>query len=301
MLVSVGVVAANAVAAIALAAIAVAASAAEPPSVTTTRIKPALYLLQGRGGNVVASVGGDGVLLVDDDYSQYAPAYDRAVAAISDANVRFIVNTHWHGDHTGSNEYWGKKDAVIVAHDNVRQRLSTLQVNKFLGRETPPSDPAAWPLVSYGDSMALHLNGNSIELQHYPRGHTDGDTVVFFTTDNVVHMGDHFFKDRFPFVDIGSGGNAAGFTDNVKAVLAKVDANTVIVPGHGSLANRADLQRYYQMLVETRAEVGAMKSSGMNLQQVQQRGLDSRWDAWGSGFINEEKWISFLYASFESS
>lgn len=274
-----------------------AATAAETPSVTTTQIKPSLYLLQGRGGNVVASVGGDGVLLVDDDYSQYAPAYDEAVGKISNANVRFVVNTHWHGDHTGSNEFWGKKDAVIVAHDNVRQRLSTLQVNKFLGRETPASDPAAWPLVSFGDSMALHLNGNSIELQHYPRGHTDGDTVVYFATDNVVHMGDHFFKDRFPFVDIGSGGNAASFTDNVKAVLAKVDANTVIVPGHGSLANKSDLQRYHQMLVDTRAEVAAMKSSGMTLQQVQQRGLDSRWDSWGTGFIDEEKWISFIYAS----
>jgi glyoxylase-like metal-dependent hydrolase (beta-lactamase superfamily II) len=274
-----------------------AATAAETPSVTTTQIKPSLYLLQGRGGNVVASVGADGVLLIDDDYSQYAPAYVEAINKISNENVRFVVNTHWHGDHTGSNEFWGKKDAVIVAHDNVRQRLSTLQVNKFLGRETPPSDPAAWPLVSYGDSMALHLNGNSIELQHYPRGHTDGDTVVYFATDNVVHMGDHFFKDRFPFVDIGSGGNAASFADNVKAVLARVDANTVIVPGHGSLANKADLQRYYQMLVDTRAEVAAMKSSGKTLKQAQQRGLDSRWDSWGAGFIDEEKWISFIYAS----
>jgi glyoxylase-like metal-dependent hydrolase (beta-lactamase superfamily II) len=285
-------------AAILLSLAALAATAAEEPSVSTTRINDSLYLLQGRGGNVVASVGGDGVLLVDDDYSQFAPAYDKAVKAITDEDVRFVVNTHWHGDHTGSNEYWGKREALIVAHDNVRKRLSTLQVNKFFGRETPPSDPAAWPLATYGDSMALHLNGNSIELQHYPRGHTDGDTVVFFATDNVVHMGDHFFKDRFPFVDIGSGGHAGNFAANVKSVLDRIDGNTVIVPGHGTLANRADLERYYQMLVETRAEVGAMKSAGKSLEQAQAQGLDERWESWGAGFINEENWISFLYASF---
>ena len=273
--------------------------AADESSVTTTHIKSGLYLLQGRGGNVLASVGDDGVLLVDDDYAQYGPAEEKAVKALSDHGVRFVVNTHWHGDHTGSNEYWGKREAVIVAHDNVRRRLSTLQVNKFFGRDTPPSDPAAWPLVSYGDSMALHLNGNTIELRHYPRGHTDGDSVVFFTTDNVVHMGDHFFKDRFPFVDMDSGGHVGGYATNVAAILDSVDAQTVIVPGHGSLANKADLQRYHQMLQATRAEVGAMKSSGMSLEQVQERGLDLRWASWGTGFINEENWIAFLYASFD--
>jgi cyclase len=285
-------------AAVVAAAVAAAANAAEPKDVSTTQIKPSLYLLQGRGGNVMASVGADGVLLVDDDYGDYGLLYKKAVQALSDEAVRFVVNTHWHGDHTGSNEYWGKHAAVIVAHDNVRERLSTLQVNEFFGRETPPAHPAAWPLVSYANSMALHLNGNTIELQHYPRGHTDGDTVVFFVTDNVVHMGDHFFKDRFPFVDMASGGHAGSYADNVAAVLEKVDADTVIVPGHGALANKADLQRYYDMLVATRTAVGTMKSSGMTLEQAQQRGLDSRWESWGTGFINEKTWIAFLYASY---
>jgi len=275
------------------------AFAAEKPSINTTKINASLYLLQGRGGNVMASIGADGVLLVDTDYGEYAPAYEQAVKALTDETVRFVVNTHWHGDHTGGNEYWGKQDSLIIAHDNVRQRVSTLQVNKLFGRETPPADPAAWPLVSYGDSMALHLNGNTIELQHYPRGHTDGDAVVFFVTDNVVHLGDHFFKDRFPFVDMGSGGHAGGYTANVKALLSRVDKDTVIVPGHGSLADKADLQRYYQMLVDTRAEVGAMKDSGKSLEQVQERGLDPRWESWGAGFINEKTWIGFLYASFD--
>ena len=154
-------------------------------------------------------------------------------------------------------------------------------------------------MISYGSSMAMHLNGDTIELQHYPHGHTDGDTVVFFTTSNVVHMGDHFFKDRFPFVDMASGGNAVSFADNVAAVLQKVDDSTVIVPGHGSLANKADLQRYHSMLVETGAEVHSMKSSGMTLKQVQARGLKDKWQPWGAGFINQDNWISFLYASLD--
>ena len=276
-----------------------AALAEEPPSVNTTQITASLYLLQGRGGNMVASVGVDGVLLIDDDYPQYAQAEEAAIAKLSEAGTRFVINTHWHGDHTGGNEYWGKSGAVIVAHDNVRQRLSTLQVNKFFGRDIPASDPAAWPLVSYGTSMAMHLNGDTIELQHYPHGHTDGDTVVFFTTSNVVHMGDHFFKDRFPFVDMASGGNASSYAENVAAVLQKVDDSTVIVPGHGSLATKADLQRYHAMLVETRAEVHSMKASGMTLKQVQARGLNDKWQSWGAGFINQENWISFLYASLQ--
>ena len=275
------------------------ARAAEPVTVSTTKITSSLYLLQGAGGNVMASVGSDGVLLIDDDYSQNAPIFEAAIDKLTESATRFVINTHWHGDHTGGNEYWGKSGAVIVAHDNVRERLSTVQVNKFFGRETPASDPAAWPLVSYGTSMAMHVNGDTLELQHYPRGHTDGDTVVYFTRANVVHMGDHYFKDRFPFVDLASGGNAVSFADNIAAVLQKVDSKTVIVPGHGALADKADLQRYHAMLVETQAEVRAMKSSGMTLKQVQARGLDDQWQSWGGGFINQDNWIVFLYTSMD--
>lgn len=285
--------------AIASAMIATCAIAAEDPQITITQLKPSLYFMQGRGGNMVASIGPDGVLLVDDDYAEYGPAQKKALSEISDEAVRFVVNTHWHGDHTGGNEYWGKHNAVIVAHDNVRERVSTLQINELFGRQTPPAHPAAWPIVSFENSMALHLNGNTIELQHYPRGHTDGDSVVYFVTDNLVHMGDLFFKDRFPFVDIGSGGHAGSYADNIASVLTRVDDDTVIVPGHGSLANRADLQRYYDMLLQTRAEVGEMRSSGMSVEQVHGKGLDARWETWGTGFINEENWINFLYASFD--
>ncbi len=269
---------------------------AETPSVTTTAIKDGLYLLQGRGGNVMASVGDDGVLLIDSDYANYLPAYQQALTALGDGRARFLINTHWHGDHTGGNTYWGEQGAVIVAHDNVRERMSSSQDNKLLGL-VEPSPVAAWPMVTYDDSLALHVNGDTVEVRHYPGGHTDGDSVVFFVKANVVHLGDHFFKDRFPFVDIDSGGTVDGFIANVALLLEKISADTVIIPGHGSLANRADLQRYYNMLVATRAAVKSMQAEGLDLAAIQARGLDAQWASWGGGFIKQDNWISFIVLS----
>lgn len=270
---------------------------AQPPSVTSTAIKDGLYLLKGRGGNVLASVGDDGVLLVDDDYANYQPAYLDAIKALGDDLPRFVINTHWHGDHTGGNAAWGETGSIIVAHDNVRQRMSTPQENKFFGRVTPASPAIAWPLLTFADSMALHMNGNTVEVQHFPSGHTDGDSVVFFLESNVMHLGDHFFKDRFPFVDLASGGSVDGFMANIKALLGKVNATTTIVPGHGTLANRDDLQRYYDMLMATTAEVRAMMKQGLELEAIQARGLDEKWASWGAGFINQENWIAFIVSS----
>ena len=266
----------------------------QSPTVETTPLGSGLFLLKGRGGNVLASVGPDGVLLVDNDYGNYQPAYAEALAALDADGVRFVVNTHWHGDHAGSNAAWGESGSVIMAHDNVRQRLSTRQENKLFKRVTEPSPPSAWPLVTYADSLALHVNGQTVELQHYPNGHTDGDSVVYFLQADVVHMGDHFFKDRFPFVDMSSGGTVDGFINNVAVVLNRVGAETTIVPGHGDLADQADLKRYHAMLLETRAEVRAMQDNGMGLEAIVDRGLDDKWESWGSGFINEERWITFL-------
>ena len=269
---------------------------AATPSVTTTAIRDGLYLLQGRGGNVMASVGADGVLLIDSDYANYTAAYQQALTALGDGKARFLINTHWHGDHTGGNNYWGEQGGVIVAHDNVRERMSSHQDNQVFG-QVDPSPVAAWPMVTYADSLALHVNGDTVEVQHYPGGHTDGDSVVFFLKANVVHLGDHFFKDRFPFVDIGSGGTIDGFIANIAMLLKKTSADTVIIPGHGSVANRADLQRYYDMLVATRAAVKSMQAEGLDLAAIQARGLDPKWASWGGGFIKQDKWISFLVLS----
>ncbi len=275
----------------------VRAQSDEEPTVSVTPIKDGLFLLQGRGGNVVASEGEDGMLLVDDDYPQYQPAYLQAVKALGADGVRFIVNTHWHGDHTGGNAAWGESGSMILAHDNVRQRLSTRQDIKAFNRMVEAAPISAWPLVTFADSLALHVNGETVEVQHFPQGHTDGDSMVFFVEANVVHTGDHYFKDRFPFVDIGSGGSVGGLIDNIRALLSRVDYYTVIVPGHGDLANQEDLARFYNMLVETREEVRSMQARGMDLAAMQAAGLDAKWDSWGSGFINAERWISFIATS----
>ena len=270
---------------------------AQPPTVETTAIRDGLYLLQGRGGNVLASVGDDGVLLVDTDFGNYQPAYLEAVRGLDADGVRFVINTHWHGDHTGGNAAWGESGSVVMAHDNVRLRMSTRQENKLFKRVTEPSPAAALPLVTYADSLALHANGETVEVQHYPSGHTDGDSTVTFVEVDVVHLGDHYFKDRFPFVDKDSGGTVNGFIANIAAILEKMGEKTVIVPGHGGLAERQDLDRYYRMLLATRDEVRRMQDQGMDLDAIKARGLSEQWKSWGEGFINEERWISFIATS----
>ncbi|MFK8049173.1 MAG: MBL fold metallo-hydrolase [Halioglobus sp.] len=277
-------------------------AAEDAPSVSTSPIKGALHLLQGRGGNVVASVGADGILIIDDDFAAYADAYQRAlnklVPGSDDAQVpQFVINTHWHGDHTGGNLYWGDKGSVIVAHSNVRARMSTRQEMKVSGRVVEASPAAALPVVTYGDSMALHFNDDDIEILHLPTGHTDGDSVVFFAKANVVHMGDHFFMNSFPFVDLGSGGNVAGFTANISAVLDRVDDTTIIIPGHGGKrATKKDLQRYHEMLVTTVKSVSVRMEKGQTQESIVEDGLDDKWASWGQGFINEEMWIKTIAA-----
>jgi glyoxylase-like metal-dependent hydrolase (beta-lactamase superfamily II) len=270
------------------------------PSVETTPLTGNLYLLQGKGGNVVASVGEDGILLIDTDYGEYATAYHGALKSLADGEVKasYVINTHWHGDHVGSNAYWGERGAVIMAHGNVYARMSTRQEMKAFDRVVEPSPKVALPVVTYGDAIALHFNGDDIEVQHAPRSHTDGDSVVYFSAHNVVHMGDLFFKDRYPFVDMGSGGNVLSFTDNVAKVLARVDEDTVIVPGHGGgVANRADLQRYYDMLVSSTATVKAKLAKGMSVAAIAAEGVGDDWVAWDSGFISTEAWVGFIAAS----
>jgi len=268
----------------------------ELPEVTTTALTGTLHLLQGRGGNVVASVGEDGLLIIDDDYENMVPAYEAALVDLAgaDANPSFVLNTHWHSDHTGGNLFWADRGAVVVAHTRVRERMATRQDMPTMNRVVESSPKGALPVVTFGDSLALHFNDDDLEVQHYAAGHTDGDSVVYFTAENVVHMGDLYFKDRFPFVDIASGGTVPGYIAAVQAVLDRVDGSTVIVPGHGSLASKADLERYLDMLQLTSTYVSDKLAAGESVEAITEAGLGEVWASWGTGFINEPTWISFI-------
>jgi len=266
-------------------------------SFSSTKITPQITLLQGKGGNVAALTGDQGTLIIDDDYLDMSPALTTALEPLGGLEkLTYIINTHWHGDHTGGNKVLGDH-ATIVAHDNVRKRLLSKQEIELFNMVSEPYPEPALPSVTYEKSMTLHFNGETVELMHLAKGHTDGDSVVIFKNANVVHMGDHFFNGFFPFVDVSSGGNVLTMAENVAIMLNKVDDNTVIIPGHGPLAKKADLEAFHLMLKGTAEEVQTMKDKGMNLKAMQAQGLSEKWNSWTDGFLNTETWISIIDAS----
>jgi glyoxylase-like metal-dependent hydrolase (beta-lactamase superfamily II) len=264
--------------------------------IKATHVSGNVYMLQGSGGNIGASVGSDGILIVDD---QFAPLADKIRAALKDiggGKLKFILNTHWHGDHTGGNAVFGP-EAPIIAHTNVRKRLTTEQRSEFFNRVTPSAPKEAWPVITFDESLSVHFNGEEIKAIHFPRGHTDGDSVIFFTGSNVVHMGDDFFAGRFPFVDLESGGDVEGLAKNVEQVIGQLPADVKIIPGHGPLSTLDDLRAYHRMLVETTGVVRQRMAAGKSLDQIKAEGLPDQWKSWGSGFIATDRWIEIVYRS----
>jgi cyclase len=260
-----------------------------------TRVAGNVYMLEGSGGNIGVSIGADGILIIDD---QYAPLADKIRAALKELHsgkLKFILNTHWHGDHTGGNASFGP-EAPIVAHINVRKRLES--GSNVPGRTVQPAPKEALPVVTYDHSLSIHFNGEEIRVMHYPRGHTDGDSIIFFTTSNVYHMGDDFFAGKFPFVDIDSGGSVDGLTQNIADVIAKMPAGVKIIPGHGPISTIDDLKSYHQMLVETTAHIRKQMEAGKDAKQIQTEGLPDKWKEWGTGFINANRWIDTVFRNF---
>ncbi|MDQ3229953.1 MAG: MBL fold metallo-hydrolase, partial [Pseudomonadota bacterium] len=232
-------------AALAIAAIPLLASAQQDFSkveIKTTALRDGTHMLTGAGGNIVASAGSDGVFIIDDQFAPLSDKIRAAVGKLSDKPLRFVVNTHWHGDHTGGNENLGKAGAVIVAHDNVRKRMSVEQL--LLGNKIPASPGAALPVVTFASDLNLHLNGDSVHVQHVAHAHTDGDALVKFERANVLHMGDVYFNGLYPFIDASSGGSIGGLLAAIDSGLALSDDNTIVVPGHGPVSNRSELAAY---------------------------------------------------------
>ena len=252
----------------------------------TVHVAGNIHMLDsGVAGNIGLLVGDDGILMIDDQFAPLAPKIRAATAKISDAKLKFLVNTHWHGDHTGGNSVFGK-ETTIVAHANVRKRLSAEQSG------------AALPVVTYDDSVSLHINGEDVQIVHFPSGHTDGDSILFFKQSNVVHMGDHFFSGRFPYIDLGSGGGVQGYTDNVEKVIDRLPSDVKIIPGHGPLSTLDDLKKFHTMMVKTTAVVRGRMKAGKSLEEIQKAGLPSEWKDWGGSFINHDRWIEIIYNSY---
>lgn len=254
--------------------------------VKATAIKGSVHMLTGAGGNIGVSAGEDGVLIIDDQFAPLAEKIAAQLGELGSDKPKYVINTHYHGDHTGSNAFFhSHKGATILAHENVRIRLANDEKLK----------PEALPTITYEDGIKIYFNGETLHVMHLAVGHTDGDSVVWFEQPNVMHTGDLFFNGRFPYIDQGAGGNVEGYMDSVKQLLAKIDDETVIIPGHGDISNKQEYSAFLAMISETFNYVKALKQDGKTLDEVKAMGLDDKWADWSWNFINEEKWITTLY------
>ncbi|HYO57697.1 MBL fold metallo-hydrolase [Archangium sp.] len=258
-----------------------------------------VHLLEGAGGNIGVSVGPDGILIVDDQFAPLVPKIRAALGKLTkgrDKTPEYVLNTHWHFDHTGGNASFGR-EGTIVAHKHVRTRLMNGLESSALGMKIPPAPKEALPVITYDQGLSLFFNGEEVQVTHLPSGHTDGDSLVYFTGSNVLHMGDLFSGDKFPFIDLESGGSMEGYLRNVERVLQTLPAGVKIIPGHGALAGRQELERFAAMLRDTMDLVREKIAAGRTLEQVKAEGLPEKYKSWGDGFIKPDQWLTIVYQS----
>ena len=268
--------------------------------IETIPVANGVYMLVGSGGNIGLSVGPDGAFLIDDQYAPLTDKILKSISAVTDEPVRFLINTHWHGDHTGGNENIGKGGAIIVAHDNVRKRMAKGQFMKVFNFNIPPAPPNALPVITFTDSVTFHWNNETLEVVHSKSAHTDGDAVIYFKNGNVVHIGDLLFNGIYPFIDAGSGGSMEGLIAGVDQVLARIDDNTKVIPGHGPLGNKADLRAYRDMLADVHVRMTELIKAGKNLDEIVAAKPTADYDAkWGGGFLKPDQWVKIVYAAMQ--
>lgn len=264
--------------------------------VTSQKLAEGVYMLQGAGGNIGLSIGEDSAFLVDDQYAPLTPRIVAAVKAVTDKPVKFVLNTHWHFDHSGGNENLGAAGALIVAHDNVRRRMSTEQFMAFFDMKVPAAPKLALPVVTFNDTVTFHINGDELHAFHVPPAHTDGDSVVHFRRADVIHTGDLFFNGFYPFIDVDSGGSIEGMIGAADRMLGMARDTTKIIPGHGPLATRADLKAYRDMLAGLRDAMKPLVDSGKTLEQATAARPFAAFDPkWGAGFIKPEQMVALVY------
>src|SRR3954467_5819076 len=259
------------------------------------KVADGVYMLSGAGGNIGVSVGDDGIVIVDDQFAPLAPKIQAALRGITDKPVLFVLNTHYHFDHTGGNQEFTKTGSTIIAHENVRKRLAAGAGTKRFGPQ-PPAPKDAMPVITFDNQATVHLNGEDIRALHFPNGHTDGDSVIFFPKANVVHMGDDFVTYGFPFVDIENGGSVTGMIAGCEKVLSMVPADAKFIPGHGPLSTADDVRAFVKMLKDTRAMVAASVAKKRTPAEMKQMKILAAWDPKYNGkFISSDDWIDALY------
>jgi cyclase len=265
--------------------------------IKTIPIAEGIYMLMGEGGNIGVSVGEDGTFIVDDQFAPLSDKIKAAIAQLTDKPVKFVLNTHWHFDHIGGNENFADAGAIIVAHDNVRQRMATEQVIEALGRTVPPSPEGALPMVTFQNGTTFHMNDLTIGVQHLSLpAHTDGDSIVYFEEANVLHTGDTYFNGSYPFIDTSSGGSLLGMITAAEQMLAFTNDETQIIPGHGPLSNKAELEVYTALLKGVQDKVNTAIASGLTVEEFIASNPTAQYDeSWGSGFVNPSQFLTILY------
>ena len=261
--------------------------------IKAVKVSASVYMLEGAGGNIGVSVGEDGIVIVDDQFAPLATKIKAALKGITDKPLRYVLNTHYHFDHTGGNAVFGA-DTPIIAHDNVRKRLKEGAV--AAGQKMPPAPKNALPVITFNDRASVHINGEEVRAVHVPNGHTDGDAVIFFTESNVVHMGDDFVTYGFPFVDVAGGGSVSGMIAGLTNVLNILPADAKVIPGHGPVSTPADLRGFVDMLRDTRALVSSAVKQGKTPAQMKSERILAKYEHLGKGFIKTDAWIDVLYA-----
>lgn len=267
---------------------------------TTIQLSDTIYMLKGRGGNVGISSGKDGLYIIDDQVKPVTAGLLKAIRKVSDRPIKFVINTHYHADHTGGNEAIGGAGAVIIAHDNLRERMTTEQVSIFRNTTTPPYPKDALPVVTFNDRMTLHFNGESATAYYVASGHTDGDAIIHFPVSNVIHMGDMFFNGLYPYVDLDAGGSMQGIIEAADLALSLSDESTRIIPGHGPLAMAEDLKSYRDYLIQASTNVQLLIDEGKDLEQIIAAKPTSEWDeTLGKVWITPPQFVTFIYNSLE--
>jgi cyclase len=267
---------------------------------TTFQLSDTVYMLRGRGGNVGISTGPDGLFIIDDQVAPVTVPLLEAIRKISTQPIRFVINTHYHADHTGGNETIGSGGALIIAHDNIRKRMITEQVSIFMKNTTPPYAKSALPVATFNDRMTLHINGESATVYHVAHGHTDGDSIIHFPASNVIHMGDMYFNGLYPYVDLDAGGSIQGMVQAADLALSLADETTRIIPGHGPLAITEDLRVFRDYVIKASANVQALIDEGKNLGEIIAAKPTAEWDeTLGVTWITPAQFVVFIYNSLE--